>query len=117
MKNWKKGMIAGSIICIAAGFLFIGIGSSMGGWKNIEKINSRYIHFVNVDGALSSEEFHTLVSILDYGEEAIVTASTERFMVIPRLGTISPWASKATDIVHNCGLRKVLRVERGTAMN
>ena len=31
MKNWKKGMIAGSIICIAAGFLFIGIGSSMGG--------------------------------------------------------------------------------------
>ena len=35
MKNWKKGMIAGSIICIATGFLFIGIGSSMGGWKNI----------------------------------------------------------------------------------
>ena len=89
--------------------------------KKIQKIcpevvtlNSRYIHFVNVDGALSSEEFHTLASILDYGEEAIVTASTERFMVIPRLGTISPWASKATDIVHNCGLRKVLRVERGT---
>ena len=43
MKNWKKGMIAGSIICIAAGFLFIGIGSSMGGWKNIDQINSRYI--------------------------------------------------------------------------
>lgn len=89
--------------------------------KKIQKIcpevvtlNSRYIHFVNVDGALSSEEFHTLESILDYGEEAIVTASTERFMVIPRLGTISLWASKATDIVHNCGLKKVLRVERGT---
>ena len=49
MKNWKKGMIAGSIICIAAGFLFIGIGSSMGGWKNIEKINSRYIHFGGSD--------------------------------------------------------------------
>ena len=39
MKNWKKGMIAGSIICIATGFLFIGIGSSMGGWKNIDKIS------------------------------------------------------------------------------
>ena len=49
MKNWKKGMIAGSIICIAAGFLFIGIGSSMGGWKNIDQINSRYIHFVGSD--------------------------------------------------------------------
>ena len=49
MKNWKKGMIAGSIICIATGFLFIGIGSSMGGWKNIEKINSRYIQFGGSD--------------------------------------------------------------------
>lgn len=49
MKNWKKGMIAGSIICIASGFLFIGIGSSMGGWKNIDKINSRYIHFGGSD--------------------------------------------------------------------
>ena len=49
MKNWKIGMIAGSIICIAAGFLFIGIGSSMGGWKNIDQINSRYIHFGGSD--------------------------------------------------------------------
>ena len=49
MKNWKKGMIAGSIICIAAGFLFIGSGSSMGGWKNIDQINSRYIHFGGSD--------------------------------------------------------------------
>ena len=49
MKNWKKGMIVGSIICIATGFLFIGIGSSMGGWKNIDKINSRYIHFGGSD--------------------------------------------------------------------
>jgi phosphoribosylformylglycinamidine synthase len=23
---------------------------------------------------------------------------------MPRLGTVSPWASKATDIAHNCGL-------------
>ena len=35
-------------------------------------------------------------------------------MVVPRLGTISPWASKATDIVKNCGIEGVLRVERGT---
>jgi phosphoribosylformylglycinamidine synthase len=35
--------------------------------------------------------------------------------VIPRLGTISPWASKATDIVHNCGMAHVKRVERGIA--
>ncbi len=35
------------------------------------------------------------------------------FFVTPRKGTISPWSSKATDILHNCGLKEVLRVERG----
>ncbi len=33
--------------------------------------------------------------------------------VVPRLGTISPWASKATDIAHNCGFDTVRRIERG----
>ena len=37
-----------------------------------------------------------------------------RALVIPRAGTISPWSSKATDIVHNCGFDRVRRVERGT---
>jgi phosphoribosylformylglycinamidine synthase len=32
--------------------------------------------------------------------------------VVPRLGTISPWSSKATDILHGCGFG-VRRVERG----
>src|SRR5690606_9477095 len=34
--------------------------------------------------------------------------------VLPRLGTLSPWASKATDIAHNCGLSAVRRIERGS---
>src|SRR5262249_39374100 len=33
----------------------------------------------------------------------------------PRLGTVSPWSSKATDIARNCGLAPVRRIERGTA--
>ena len=37
-----------------------------------------------------------------------------RVLVIPRAGTISPWSSKATDIVRNCGFDRVRRVERGT---
>ncbi len=35
-------------------------------------------------------------------------------LVVPRIGTRSPWSSKATDIVHNCGLAAVRRVERGS---
>ena len=34
-------------------------------------------------------------------------------VVAPRLGTLSPWASKATDIAHSCGV-DVRRVERVT---
>ncbi|MGL5862457.1 MAG: phosphoribosylformylglycinamidine synthase, partial [Phycicoccus sp.] len=36
-----------------------------------------------------------------------------RFVVAPRVGTVSPWASKATDIAHSCGV-DVRRVERVT---
>ncbi len=36
-----------------------------------------------------------------------------RLLVVPRLGTISPWSSKATEIVHHCALPAVTRIERG----
>lgn len=36
------------------------------------------------------------------------------FIVGPRPGTISPWSSKATDILRNCGLTTVQRIERVT---
>lgn len=35
------------------------------------------------------------------------------FFVTPRMGTISPWSSKATDIFQHCGLNSVRRIERG----
>ena len=38
----------------------------------------------------------------------------QRLLVTPRVGTESPWSSKATDILHVCGLKAVTRVERGT---
>ncbi|MGO8755302.1 MAG: phosphoribosylformylglycinamidine synthase [Gallionellaceae bacterium] len=39
----------------------------------------------------------------------------ERLLVVPRLGTISPWSSKATDIAQHCALPQVERIERGVA--
>lgn len=44
-------------------------------------------------------------------ERAVV--SLKQLWIVPRIGTISPWSSKATEIVQNCGFRGVLRVERG----
>ena len=37
----------------------------------------------------------------------------QQLLVVPRLGTISPWSSKATDIARHCGLSGVQRIERG----
>ena len=39
-----------------------------------------------------------------------------RLWVVPRLGTISPWSTKATDILHGCGFA-IDRVERGVAFD
>ena len=39
--------------------------------------------------------------------------SMQRVLVVPRLGTISPWSTKATDIAQHCGLSGVQRIERG----
>ncbi|WP_028080408.1 phosphoribosylformylglycinamidine synthase [Solimonas soli] len=35
--------------------------------------------------------------------------------VVPRVGTLSPWSSKATDIAKVCGLAGVARIEQGRA--
>jgi len=80
----------------------------------------RFLHFVELDesaGDLSRDQRAILDRLLHYGEAfeshnhgraGVVTR-----VVTPRLGTISPWSTKATDILHRCGLHAVRRVERG----
>lgn len=49
-------------------------------------------------------------------DDAALPDDAYMLRVVPRPGTISPWSSKATDILHNCGLAAdVERVERGIA--
>ncbi len=76
-------------------------------------VRARYVHFVHATRELSAEERARLDILLDYGDAAQVGECDASLMVVPRLGTISPWASKATDIVHNCGIDAVERIERG----
>ncbi len=79
-------------------------------------IHARYWHFAKVSQTLSEEENETLAELLHYGEQDDDEKPLgELFLVTPRPGTISPWSSKATDILHNCGMDKVERVERGIA--
>ncbi len=80
-------------------------------------IDARYEHFVDLDAPLPPEARATLDRLLDYGArgtpDAMQVALT--LLVLPRFGTISPWASKATDIAHDCGLSQVHRIERGVS--
>lgn len=83
-------------------------------------VSARFVHWVASDGPLDPSTHATLLRLLDYGEpyaaspdQAGGAGSDTVLVVAPRLGTVSPWASKATDIVHNCGV-PIRRVERVT---
>jgi phosphoribosylformylglycinamidine synthase len=83
---------------------------------NISHIYAEFVHFAFSENELDVEQQNTLKQILTYGPQANhETTKGELFLVIPRIGTISPWASRATDIANNCGLDDVLRLERGIA--
>ncbi|HXZ52765.1 MAG TPA: phosphoribosylformylglycinamidine synthase [Burkholderiales bacterium] len=78
------------------------------------RVAAEHWHFVEADAEPDAPGRPQLERLLDYGappEPAAADASL--FLVVPRLGTLSPWSSKATDIAHACGLDWVRRIERG----
>ena len=76
-------------------------------------LHARFRHFIDLAAPLSPEAEQRLARLLDYGEAAPDGLAGHPLLVIPRRGTISPWSSKATDILRNSGLTTVRRVERG----
>ncbi|MBC8520215.1 MAG: phosphoribosylformylglycinamidine synthase [Gammaproteobacteria bacterium] len=80
----------------------------------VKGITTRWLHFVDLYSTLTEEQQTVLEKLLEYGPSHDETSLRgRRLIVVPRLGTISPWASKATDIANNCGLNDVHRIERG----
>ncbi|WOP14078.1 phosphoribosylformylglycinamidine synthase [Ottowia sp. SB7-C50] len=79
----------------------------------IETLRARYVHLAGFDEAPDSQTLARLGALLTYGEPFADAAAAPdaRVVVAPRLGTVSPWASKASDIARNCGLG-LHRVER-----
>ena len=78
-------------------------------------LSARYVHYVDASAELSAREREVLDALLTYGprEDGAADPPGVTLFVVPRLGTISPWSSKATDIARTCGLAKVRRIERG----
>jgi phosphoribosylformylglycinamidine synthase len=82
----------------------------------ITAVSARQIHWVASVDELDPATTATVASLLTYGppaSEAAAGPQVTTVVVAPRLGTLSPWASKATDIAHNCGV-PIHRVERVT---
>lgn len=78
---------------------------------DVTGVTGRYVHWVASDAEPSDADRATLARLLTYGDPADESADGALVVVAPRLGTLSPWASKATDIAHSCGL-DVARIER-----
>ncbi|MEO8183051.1 MAG: phosphoribosylformylglycinamidine synthase [Deltaproteobacteria bacterium] len=85
----------------------------------VRELSAQFQHFVLLTRELSAAELSLLRQLLDYGSRAEqaepdegAAATGESLIVGPRLGTISPWASKATEIARNCGLGAVQCIER-----
>ena len=76
--------------------------------SRVTGVAARHVHWVWTDSQAQPDAIRKLGSLLRYGDEyAGATAEREDTALVvamPRLGTVSPWASKATDIAHHCGL-------------
>src|ERR1700686_4205909 len=83
--------------------------------SRIAAFSSRWLHFVDAQRPLADSDRRLLETLLTYGPRTEASPHRgQHVLVTPRVGTESPWSSKATDIVHVCGLDAVRRVERGT---
>ena len=65
-------------------------------------VAARFVHWAAFDTLPA--DLGKLQALLSYGDVYAGPAAGELFVVMPRLGTVSPWASKAGDIARNCGI-------------
>ncbi|HEY8926557.1 MAG TPA: phosphoribosylformylglycinamidine synthase [Polyangia bacterium] len=82
----------------------------------VTQLSATFVHFVDLAAPLDAAASGVLARLLRYGPRvapAPLMAPSARLLVVPRLGTISPWSSKATEIARGCGLEAVRRIERG----
>ncbi|MBL8225805.1 MAG: phosphoribosylformylglycinamidine synthase [Chromatiales bacterium] len=81
----------------------------------VRDVHARHVYFIGLRQPLTPDAESRLRAVLDEGPVDPLPPAAQRLWVTPRPGTISPWSSKATDIVRNAGLGAfVRRVERAT---
>ncbi len=79
------------------------------------RLSAEHWYFIETDGTLTADEQARLKDLLGIPAQLPAEPAGTLILVTPRVGTLSPWASKASDIAHNCGFAAIRRVERGIA--
>jgi phosphoribosylformylglycinamidine synthase len=87
-------------------------------YATVRALTATHCYFVDVASGADATQAVLLERLLqarrgDGPAAAAVGSSTLQLWVVPRIGTISPWSSKATDIAAVCGLSCVRRIEQG----
>ena len=77
---------------------------------DLTQLEARYLHLVELREPLTEADASRLRALL--GPVAEEPERGVLRLVVPRLGTLSPWSTKATEIVRACGFVSVERVER-----
>jgi phosphoribosylformylglycinamidine synthase len=78
----------------------------------IAEVSTQHRYFAELEGDLNDDDLSFLFELLHAQDHQ---PAADAILVTPRLGTVSPWSSKATDIAANCGLKAIKRIEHGIA--
>ncbi len=84
--------------------------------SGVTLVDTRHCYFTELSAPLDDDKQALLQRLLGLDAHAgapKTDARTQSLLVVPRLGTISPWSSKASDIARHCALPQVTRIERG----
>lgn len=76
-------------------------------------IDARWVYFVRALEPLAPQFATILAELLEAEPLVQLPQGDEWALVLPRIGTLTPWATKATDIAHRCGLAQIACIERG----
>jgi len=88
------------------------LNGALGAAAGSDEIASHFLYLVWSAEALTADDEARLAALLGASAQPDAEVPGTAIYTAPRLGTMSPWSSKATDIVRNCGLTRVTRIER-----
>lgn len=83
----------------------------------IQAVQAKWVYFLDTPSIVSAKQAEELTDLLNKpsqnNQEMAPLEGAVQLWVIPRIGTLSSWSSKATQILHVCGWQNIHRVERG----